>query len=38
VGDLPILLPKILEMKYGDPPFSAHSKYNETGELLVTFG
>ena len=38
VVDLPILLPKILEMKYGDPPFSAHSEYNEAGELVVTFG
>jgi hypothetical protein len=38
VVDLPILLPRILEMKYGDPPFSAHSEYNEAGELVVTFG
>jgi 8-oxo-dGTP diphosphatase len=38
VVDLPILLPRILGMKYGDPPFSAHSKYNEAGELVVTFG
>jgi len=36
VADLPIFLPKILEMKYGDPPFSAHSQYNERGELVVT--
>lgn len=37
VADLPIFLPKILEMKYRDPPFSAHSKYNESGDLIVTF-
>ena len=33
VADLPVLLPKILAMKKGDPPFSAHSRYDETGEL-----
>jgi len=37
VADLPVFLPKILEMKYGDPPFLAHSKYNEIGDLVVTF-
>jgi len=37
VVDLPIFLTKILEMKYGDPPFSAHSRYNEIGDLVVTF-
>jgi len=37
VADLPIILPKILEVKYGDPPFLAYSRYNETGDLVVTF-
>jgi 8-oxo-dGTP diphosphatase len=37
VADLLVLLPKILQMKYGDPPFSAHSHYNDTGDLVVTF-
>jgi 8-oxo-dGTP diphosphatase len=37
VADLPVLLPKILVMKQGEPPFSAHSRYDETGNLLVTF-
>jgi 8-oxo-dGTP diphosphatase len=38
VADLPVLLPKILKMKLGEPPFSAHSRYDEAGNLLVTFG
>jgi 8-oxo-dGTP diphosphatase len=37
VADLPVFLPKILEMKYGDPPFSAHSQYNDIGDLVVIF-
>ncbi len=37
VADLPIFLPKILEMKYGDPSFLAHSQYNEIGDLFITF-
>ena len=37
VADLPILLPKILEMKCSDPPFSAHSRYDENGNFIVTF-
>lgn len=37
VADLPVFLPKILEMKNGDPPFLAHSHYNEIGNLVVTF-
>jgi 8-oxo-dGTP diphosphatase len=38
VTDLPTLLPKILGMKYGDPPFFAHSRYDETGNIEVTIG
>jgi 8-oxo-dGTP diphosphatase len=38
VADLPVLLPKILQMKYGEPPFSAHSRYDKKGSLLVSFG
>jgi len=37
VTDLPIFLPKILDIKYGDPPFLAHSEYDESGGLIVTF-
>ena len=37
VSDLPVLLPKILAMRQGDQPFSAHSRYNETGKLVLTF-
>jgi 8-oxo-dGTP diphosphatase len=38
VSDLPFLLPKILMMKWGEPPFSAISYYDETGNLSVNFG
>jgi len=38
VADLPILLPKILVIKYGEPPFLAHSRYDEIGKLILTFG
>jgi 8-oxo-dGTP diphosphatase len=37
VGDLSSLLPKILDMKLGDAPFSAHSRYNEQGNMVITF-
>ncbi len=37
VGDLPVLLPKILSMKPGDEPFSAHSMYDEAGKLTISF-
>jgi 8-oxo-dGTP diphosphatase len=36
VEDLPVLLPKILDMKSGDPPFSAHSRYNNLGNIEIT--
>jgi 8-oxo-dGTP diphosphatase len=38
VGDLPMLLPKILTMRQGEAPFSAHYKYGEDGKLAITFG
>jgi 8-oxo-dGTP diphosphatase len=38
VGDLPMILPKILNMRQGDEPFSAHSRYDEAGNLAITFG
>ncbi len=37
VADLPALLPKILAMQQGEEPFSAHSRYDETGKLVLTF-
>ncbi len=37
VNDLPVLLPKILQMVKGDEAFSAHSFYDKAGKLVVTF-
>ena len=37
VEDLPYLIPKILEMKPGDLPFSARSRYNEHGNIIISF-
>jgi 8-oxo-dGTP diphosphatase len=37
VADLHAFLPKILAMSQGDPPFLAHSRYDEADTLLVTF-
>jgi 8-oxo-dGTP diphosphatase len=37
VADLPVLLPRVMAYHPGDPPFSAHSHYSETGELTITF-
>ncbi len=37
VGDVPVLLLKILGMADGDQAFSAHSRYDENGKLVVTF-
>ncbi len=37
VEDIPVLLPKVLEMKKGDPPFSAQYHYNEEQNLVVRF-
>jgi len=38
VEDLPILLPRVLQMRLSDPPFSAIYTYNEKDQLEVTFG
>jgi 8-oxo-dGTP diphosphatase len=37
VSDLPLLLPRVLEFKKGDPIIVAHSKYNLKGDLELTF-
>jgi 8-oxo-dGTP diphosphatase len=37
VEDLPILLPKILATRREIPPFSAHYKYDENDQLMITF-
>jgi hypothetical protein len=37
VEDLPVLLEHIWQMKRGDPPFLAHSFYNENENLVVEF-
>lgn len=38
VADLPLLLSRIMRMSIGDTPFSAHSQYDENGNLILTFG
>jgi 8-oxo-dGTP diphosphatase len=37
VSDLPILLPKIIEMNKVEPPFFAYSEYNDAEDLVITF-
>ena len=37
VEDLPVLLDRVLELQPGQVPFSAHSSYNQAGELVVSF-
>ncbi len=37
VEDLPVLLPRVLSQNWGDPPFSAHSYYDEAGKLEMRF-
>lgn len=37
VEDLPILLPRVLAMQPGDPPFSAHYSYAEDGTMQISF-
>jgi 8-oxo-dGTP diphosphatase len=37
VADLPLLLPKILEIKPGDEPFFAHTSYDDLGTMVVNF-
>jgi hypothetical protein len=38
VEDLKQLLPKVLEMKPTDPPFSALYAYDKAGRLIISFG
>jgi 8-oxo-dGTP diphosphatase len=37
VEDLPVLLPRVLAMHPGDPPFSAQYSYQDNGSLKVKF-
>jgi len=37
VEDLRILLPRVLSMRFGDPPFSARSFYDGNDQLKVVF-
>ena len=37
VEDLPVLLPKVLDHKPCSPPFAAHYRYSDTGELIIQF-
>ncbi len=38
VEDLPILLTRVIDQSQGDPPFSAHYRYNQGGKLEVHLG
>ncbi|NJD58817.1 MAG: hypothetical protein C3F13_15485 [Anaerolineales bacterium] len=38
VADLQQLLPKVLSMRHGDPPFLAHTSYNRDGQMQVSIG
>ena len=37
VEDLHTLLPRVINAKSGDPPFSAHYAYDEADNLVITF-
>ena len=37
VEDLPVLLPRVLKAKVGDPPFSARYHYDRDDKLVVEF-
>ena len=37
VEDLPKLLPRVLAMRTGDPPFFAHYHYDEQEQLIIRF-
>lgn len=37
VEDLPMLLPRVLGIRPGDPPFSAHTWYDAQGRLQMRF-
>lgn len=38
VEDLPTILPRVLSMQPGDPPFSASYSYNSNDQLVISFG
>jgi 8-oxo-dGTP diphosphatase len=38
VEDLPVLLPRVLDWRSSDPPFSAHYRYDASDKLVITFG
>ncbi len=38
VEDLPVLLPRLLELQPGDPPLSARYAYDAAGQMQVIFG
>jgi 8-oxo-dGTP diphosphatase len=38
VEDLPVLLPRVLNWRPGDPPFAAHYHYDSADRLVITFG
>jgi 8-oxo-dGTP diphosphatase len=37
VEDLPVILPKVLGMSPGQNPFSAHYRYDDQDQLVITF-
>ena len=37
VEDLPAILPRVLSMAPGAPPFFAHYRYDQEGELIIRF-
>ena len=37
VEDLPLLLPRVLAARPGQPPFFAHYTYDDQGKLLIAF-
>ena len=37
VDDLPLLLPRVINLSQGETPFSAHYHYNQQGILVVGF-
>ncbi len=38
VEDLPVVLPRVLALRPGDPPFFLHLSYNEVDEVHIRFG
>ena len=38
VEDLYTILPRVLAMRKGDPPFSAHYSYDKADQLVIRFG